>query len=280
MPTIKIDAHHHLWKFSEAEYGWIGSQMTVLRHDFLPADLHKVMAEAGISGSVAVQARQTLEETRWLLQMAAQNDFIKGVVGWAPLIDPMVGEKLAEFRGNSKLKGVRHVLQDEAEEHYMLRNDFNRGVARLAEFGLVYDILIFERHLPQTIEFVDRHPKQVFVVDHLAKPRVRYGAFSPWQEHLRDLAKRPHVYCKISGLATEADHKKWDESQLERYMEIVLSAFGAKRVMFGSDWPVCLLAIGYAQWAGIAAKVISKFSAAEQERFWAGTATEAYRLGA
>jgi L-fuconolactonase len=278
MPMLKVDAHHHLWKFSAAEYGWISDSMPVLRHDFSPDDLHEVMAQAGITASVAVQARQTVEETRWLLELAGQHDFMKGVVGWVPLIDPGVAVELEKFAGNPKLKGFRHVLQDEVDEHYMLRDDFNRGISALKRFNLAYDVLIFERHLPQTIQFVDKHPKQVFVVDHLAKPRVRFHAVSPWAEHLRELAKRPNVYCKISGLATEADHKNWTAQQLDVYIDTVLSAFGPKRVMFGSDWPVCLLAISYSRWVELVGDRLSKLSADEQARVWSGTATEAYRL--
>jgi L-fuconolactonase len=278
-PMLKIDAHHHLWKFSPAEYGWISAQMPALRHDFLPVDLNAVLTASGISGSVAVQARQTLEETRWLLELAHQNDFIKGVVGWVPLTDPHVKTTLDKLRANSKLKGIRHVLQDEADEHYMLRPDFNHGIAELVNMRLVYDILIFERHLPQTIQFVDRHPNQMFVVDHLAKPRVRYNAVSPWRENLAELARRPNVYCKLSGLATEADHKNWTEKQLDIYMDVVLSTFGPQRVMFGSDWPVCLLAIDYARWVKIVGAQLAKLTSSEQERVWSGTAMEVYRLG-
>lgn len=275
---IKLDAHHHLWKFDPKEYGWIDENMQALRRDFLPADLHAVMTAAGISGSVAVQARQTVEETRWLLDLAGQNDFMKGVVGWVPLADPKVGAVIDEFAANPKLRGVRHVLQDEPDENHILREDFNRGIRELARHRLTYDILIFERHLPQTIRFVDQYPKQVFVVDHLAKPRVKYKAISPWREHMQELAKRDNVYCKVSGLATEADHKKWTEEQLEPYIDTVLSAFGPRRVMFGSDWPVSLLALSYGRWVDIAGRATAKLSTAEQQRFWSETAVEAYGL--
>jgi L-fuconolactonase len=275
---LKIDAHHHLWKFDAKEYGWIDENMQALRRDFLPADIHKELITAGIGGSVAVQARQTVEETRWLLELAGQNDFMKGVVGWVPLADPKVGGIIDQFASNPKLRGVRHVLQDEPDENHILREDFNRGIRELAHRNLTYDILIFERHLPQTIRFVDQYPKQKFVVDHLAKPRVKYKAISPWREHMQELAKRENVYCKISGLATEADHKKWTEEQLEPYIDTVLSTFGPRRTMFGSDWPVCLLAIGYQRWVGIVAKATARLSAGEQERFWGGTAIEAYGL--
>jgi L-fuconolactonase len=275
---VKIDAHHHLWEFDAKAYGWIDETMSALRRDFLPADLQQEMSAAGIQGAIAVQARQTVQETRWLLELADENDFIEGVVGWVPLADPNVGGMLDEFAANPKLRGVRHVLQDELDPDHMLRDDFNRGIRQLAGRNLTYDILIFERHLPQTIRFVDQHPNQKFVVDHLAKPLVKKEAISPWREQLHELAKRQNVYCKISGLATEADHKHWREEQLRPYLDAALSAFGTKRAMFGSDWPVCLLAIRYEHWAGIVGEVVSRLSIAEQQRLWAGTVIEAYGL--
>jgi len=275
---LRIDSHHHLWKFDAKEYGWIEEHMTVLRRDYLPADLHKEMAASGVGGAVAVQARQTLEETNWLLSLAEQNDFMRAVVGWVPLTDPSVGSMLEKLAAHPKLRGIRHVLQDELDENHILRDDFNRGIRELNRHNLTYDILIFERHLPQTIRFVDQYPNQKFVVDHLAKPRVKFKAISPWEEHMRELAKRPNVYCKISGLATEADHKHWTEEQLRPYIEVVLSAFGAKRVMFGSDWPVCLLAITYQRWVGIAEKIAASLSSSEQQHLWAETAVRAYGL--
>jgi L-fuconolactonase len=160
----------------------------------------------------------------------------------------------------------------------MLRDDFNRGIAALKQFGLVYDILIFERHLPQTIQFVDRHPDQFFVVDHLAKPRVKAGETSPWAERIRELSRRPNVYCKISGLATEADYQNWTEGQLRPYLDVVLDAFGPERLMFGSDWPVCLVAVSYAEWVSIIERFVESLSQSERERIWSGTAIEAYRL--
>ena len=274
----KLAAHHHLWNFNAQDYGWISDQMTAIRRSFTPEDLHAELTQAGISGSVAIQARQTLEETRFLLNAAATHPFIKGVVGWVPLTDVDVEMDLERFSADKHFRGVRHLLQDEADERYMLHDDFNRGIRTLRKFDLTYDILIFERHLPQTIEFVDKHPDQRFVVDHLAKPRVKYNAISPWREHLIELAKRPHVSCKISGLATEADHRKWTKAQLEPYIHVVLEAFGPKRVMFGSDWPVCLLAIPYQRWVALVTEELSRLSPDEQASVWAGSATEAYKL--
>ncbi len=275
---FRIDSHHHFWKFDAAEYTWIGAGQRVLRKDFLPGDFEPELRAAGITGTIAVQARQSLEETRWLLEMTDRHEFIHGVVGWAPLTEANVGAALERLATHPKLRAIRHVLHDEADEGYMLREDFNRGVAELKGFDLAYDILIFERHLPQTIEFVDRHPNQIFIVDHLAKPRVREGILSPWRENIQQLARRPNVYCKISGLATEADHFRWSETQLTPYMDWILSSFGPERTLFGSDWPVCLLAVGYCQWAEIVARFVGGLSEAEQERIWSATAREAYKL--
>ena len=275
---IRIDAHHHFWRYTPREYPWINDSMSAIRRDFLPPHLEKEMAAAAVSGVVSVQARQSLEETWDLLRFAEQNEFIRGVVGWIPFTAPDLNRILASLAGHPKLRAVRHVLQDEPDPDYMLRADFNRGISALKPFHLVYDILIFERHLPQTIEFVDRHPEQIFVLDHLGKPSVRSGAISPWREHLKTLAERSNVYCKLSGLATEADYKNWTEEQLRPYIDVVLEAFSPRRVMFGSDWPVCLVAIPYAKWAQIVADATQGLSGAEQERIWSGTATEAYRL--
>ena len=252
--------------------------MSAIKRDFLPKDLDAEMALAGISGAVSVQASQTLEETRWLLELAAHDEFLKGVVGWVPLVNHDVHETLVEMSANPKLVGIRHVLHDEPDDFYMLREDFNRGIDKLKLLGFPYDILIFERHLPQTIEFVDRHEGQVFIVDHLGKPRVKAGELSPWRENIRELAKRPNVYCKLSGLVTEADHQNWTADQLKPYIDTVIEQFGPRRLMFGSDWPVCLLAAGYKQWADTVAHAVSSLTPPEQERIWAGTAIEAYRL--
>lgn len=275
---MKIDSHHHFWKYSKKEYGWMDERMARIRRDFLPADLEREIARAGIDGVVSVQARQTVEETRFLLAHAERSGFIAGVVGWVPLIDARVRDAMAEFAGRKKLKGYRHVLHDEQDDRYMLREDFNMGIAAVTEANLIYDILIFEKHLPQTIQFVDRHPRQVFVVDHIAKPRIRDGYLSPWQSLLVELARRENVYCKISGLATEADWRNWTEAELKPYLDTVVEAFGPKRLMFGSDWPVCLLAVDYARWSRIVIEYVAALTAAEQARILGGTAIEAYKL--
>jgi L-fuconolactonase len=274
----QIDAHHHLWKYSADEFGWIGPGMDGIRRDFLPGDLMKEMQGAGISYSIAVQARQTTEETEWLLNTAKQADFIAGVVGWVPLSEGSGRAELERFAAHPKLKGLRHVLQDEPDDSYILRQDFNAGIEWLQEFELVYDILIFEKHLPQTIQFVDRHPNQVFVVDHIAKPRIREGQLEPWRENFRELSKRSNVYCKLSGVVTEAAWDSWTLEQISPCMEVALETFGPARLMFGSDWPVLLLASSYRRWVDVVRSFAAKLSPAEQARIMGETASEAYRI--
>jgi len=274
-----IDAHHHLWKYSAAEYGWITPEMAIIRRDFLPNDLEALMHHFGIQGTVAVQARQTLEETSWLLALAREHPLIRGVVGWVPLTEGGgVKRHLERFASDRRLRGVRHVIHDEPDPRYILREDFNAGVQTLPEFGLRYDILIFERHLPAAMEFVDRHPNQIFVLDHIAKPRIKDHVLSPWDRNLRELAKREHVYCKLSGMVTEADLAHWTPADLTPYIDVVLAAFGPRRIMYGSDWPVVLRASDYARWFGTVSSAIAKLSKAEQDRIMGGTAVEAYGL--
>jgi len=200
-----IDAHHHLWRYTPAEYGWIDEDMQALRRDFLPADLTAAMATAGIDGTIAVQARQTMDETRWLLDLADANEAIRGVVGWAPIAGEEFPGVMEEFDGRAKLKGLRHVIQGERDEHFILREDFNSGIRTLLGSGLVYEILIYERHLPDTIDFVDEHPEQVFVLDHIAKPLIAAGQIEPWATRMKELGQRENVWCKLSGVVTEAE---------------------------------------------------------------------------
>jgi L-fuconolactonase len=278
MPLQRIDAHHHLWRYSAPEYPWMLAGMESIRRDFLIPELKAAMLEGAIDAVVTVQARQSLTETEWLLDLAASHPFMLGVVGWVPLTHPQVASHLERFAAQPKLKAVRHVLHDEPDDSYMLRDDFNRGIALLHDFDLAYDILIFERHLPQTLTFVDRHPHQVFVVDHIAKPRIKDGFFSPWKELMADLAKRPNVYCKLSGLVTEAGWTTWTEPHLRAYIDIVLESFTPHRVMFGSDWPVQLVASSYGQWVQVVERAVSRLSAAERQAVFADSARTAYRL--
>ena len=284
--TQKIDSHHHLWRYKPDEYGWIGEKLAALRRDFLPVDMEPELRAAGIDATVAVQARQSIEETEALLAFARQFSWIRGVVGWAPIIAPDFPANLGRLRGESKLKGVRHVVHDEPDDNYILREDFNRGVAALEGTGLVYDILIYEKHLPQTIQFVDRHPRQVFVLDHIAKPLIAERLMEPWRSLIGELARRPNVYCKVSGMVTEARWESWREEDLRPYWEVVLEAFGPRRLMAGSDWPVCLAAPGaggnastiYARWFQTIERWAAPLSADERGRILGDTAVEAYAL--
>jgi L-fuconolactonase len=275
----RIDSHHHLWAINDTDYVWMTDEHAVIRRDFLPADLALVFEASGIDGSVAVQARQMVEETAWLLALAEEHDWMRGVVGWVPLCENGGEPFLERFAPHPKLCGVRHVVHDEPDHDFILRPDFNEGVRRLAGHGLSYDILIFWRHLPQTIEFVDRHPGQVFVVDHIAKPRIAKAGFDDeWASGIRELARREHVNCKVSGMLTEVRDEDWDAALLRPYFDTVWEAFGPERVMFGSDWPVCLLRAGYRGWVDVVREFVAPLSDDEQAAFWAGNAVRAYGL--
>jgi L-fuconolactonase len=267
-----IDAHQHFWRYTAAEYGWIDDSMSAIRRDFLPPDVKGEMDRAGVRGSVAVQARQTLEETRWLLELAREHPFILGVVGWIDLQED-VDAQLAGLAGGRALVGVRHVVQGEPDG-FLQRPQFLAGIARLEPAGLAYDILVYARQLPQAIAFARRFPSQRFVLDHLGKPDVRRGERHEWQRQLRALAALPRVCCKLSGLVTEADWRTWTPGQLRPYLDAALDAFGPARIMIGSDWPVCLVAATYADVMGLVRDAIDEYSAAEQQRMLTGTATD------
>lgn len=273
-----IDSHHHYWQYNPVEYDWINDSMKVIRTDFLPEKLEQTIAEAGIDGVISVHARQLVEETDWLIGLAHQNKFMKGVVGWLPLIQNNIETYLEKYSGEKILKGIRHVVQGEADPEFILRNDFNRGISLLKKYSLVYDILIFERQLPNTIRFVDQHPDQIFVLDHIAKPLIVRNELSPWKVNIQELAKRENVSCKISGMVTEADFNCWTPEQLQPYFDVVLEAFGPDRLLFGSDWPVCLVATSYKNWADLIRETISTFSETEQAKIMGGNAVKIYRL--
>jgi L-fuconolactonase len=273
-----IDAHHHMWEYSPHDYAWISDAMAGLRRNFLLPELQHVLGESGVTATVAVQARQEMEETEWLLHLAEPPSPVIGVVGWISLIAPDARTHMERLAENPRLRGVRHVLQGEADDFYMLRNDFNHGVDLLHGFGLAYDILIYERHLPQTLNFVDRHPNQVFVLNHLGKPRIREGLISPWLGNIRELAKRENVYCKVSGMLTEADWTSWTKDALRPYFDAVLASFTPKRLMFGSDWPVVNLAGGYQKWTATLRSMMEELSPEEQESIFRESAISAYGL--
>ena len=273
-----IDSHHHFWKYDPIEYDWIDDSMKVIRKDFLPESLELTIREAGVDGVISVQARQSVEETSWLLEMARQNKFIKGVVGWLPLINDDIEVELEKYSGNKLLKGLRHVIQGEPDPKFMLRKDFNSGVSLLKKYSMAYDILIVERQLPNMIRFVDQHPDQVFVLDHIAKPLIAKHELSLWKENIQELARRENVSCKISGMVTEADFNSWTPPQLQPYFDVVLEAFGADRLLFGSDWPVCLVATSYKNWMDLVQKSISELSKIEQAQIMGENAIRLYQL--
>jgi L-fuconolactonase len=276
----RIDAHHHLWHYRRDDYPWIRDDMEVLARDFLETELEQEASGCRIDGTVAVQARQSVDETLWLLKTAETSRLIRGVVGWAPIASPEFPKQLSDLQMNPKLKGLRHLIQDEPDDEFILRPDFNRGIAELQPSGLVYDILIFERHLPAAISFVDRHPNQMFVLDHIGKPRIAQHQLEPWRANVRELARRQNVYCKLSGLVTEADWIKWQPADLRPYVQVVLDAFGPSRILAGSDWPVCLLAAGYDRWFFTLGQFLASLSAAEQGLIYGEVAASVYQLPA
>jgi L-fuconolactonase len=270
-----IDSHQHFWKYSAVEYGWIDESMAALRRDFLPGDAHAVMAPAGVAGTIAVQARQTGAETAWLIELAAGDPFIRGVVGWLDLAAADVERQLERAAQEPCLVGLRHVVQAEAEG-FLDRPAFRRGVAALERYDFVYDILIYARQMREATRFAAAFPRQRFVLDHLGKPDIRGGGFDAWRRDLCALAALPQVWCKLSGLVTEADWRTWSAGQLRPYLDAALEAFGPSRVMFGSDWPVCTVAASYAQVVSLVRDAVSEYSANEQAQILGKTAEQAY----
>jgi L-fuconolactonase len=277
MPFPIIDAHHHLWRYSAVEYDWIDDNMSALRRDFLPADLLGELAQAGVNAAVSVQARQTLEETRWLLNLAQNCEAIRGVVGWAPIASPNFAASVEALAAQPKLVGLRHVVQAEPKG-FLDSADFNRGIQALRGTGLAYDLLIVEHQLEEAIRFVDRHPQQIFVLDHIAKPKIAAQELDPWRSRMRELGQRSNVCCKLSGLVTEDSWSRWSMDSLRPYIDTAAEAFGANRLMAGSDWPVCLLATGYAQWWQLLQNYFENFSQDEKANIFGATAIKFYNL--
>lgn len=276
--ALKIDAHHHLWRFQADAFGWIDQTMAVLRRDFLVDDLRQELRAAQIDATVAVQARESLEETRWLLECARSESMIRGVVGWAALEADNVSEILDSFSDSDRLVGFREVVQGKPDG-YLAQPEFNRGIKCVTSRDLTYDLLIYERQLVEAIHFVDRHPNQRFVLDHAAKPKISKAELEPWRTNLRSLARRPNVVCKISGLVTEADWNDWTPELLRPYLDTCVEAFGPDRLMAGSDWPVCLLASTYSRWWDALRSYFADFGVDEVNRIFGGNAMSFYRLG-
>lgn len=275
---MRIDAHQHFWRYDAKRDDWITDQMSVIKRDFLPGDLQPELAANGIDGTIAVQADQSEVETEFLLGLAAQNSSIAGVVGWIDLRSPALGERLEYFHQFEKLCGLRHVVQAEADNRFLLREDFLRGIGMLAEFGYTYDILIYPKQLPAAIEFVAKFPKQPFIIDHLAKPEIKGARISEWAGQIRTIAQSPNVYCKVSGLITEADWRTWRKEEFRPYLDVAFEAFGNDRVIFGSDWPVCLLAGKYGEVKQLIVDYTADFSAEDRAKIFGLNAVHFYGL--
>lgn len=275
--AMAIDAHHHLWRYSAAEYGWIDDSMAELRRDFTTADLEHELAAAGVDGTVVVQARQSDEETRWLLSLARETPQILGVVGWAEITADDFANQVDQLAQQPRLVGLRHVVQAEPDG-FLEDTAFNRGIRAMQSTELVYDILIYERQLEQATRFVDRHPDQMFVLDHIAKPKIAAGELEPWRKRIIELGRRPNVCCKVSGMVTEANPKSWTPKQLRPYLDTVVDAFGPQRVMTGSDWPVCLVGTSYKGWWDLLRDYFAEFSKDERASIFGGCAMKTYGL--
>ena len=274
---MKIDSHQHFWQYNEVDYVWMGELHNAIKKNFLTNDLQPLLKENNLDGSIAVQARQTIAETNFLLGLASNNSIIKGVVGWLPLCETDVEGMIEKYAAEKNIVGFRHVIHDEPDDLFILRKDFNNGINCLKHHSLCYDILIFEKHLPQTIKFVDQHPEIKMVIDHIAKPRISNSKFDhTWAENIKQLAARENVTCKLSGMVTEVIDGKWDTSLLQPYFDIVLEAFGPDRLMFGSDWPVCLIQSNYTKWVDTIKSFITPLSLFEQSAIMGGNVKRIY----
>ena len=277
---MKIDSHQHFWRYDAARDAWITEPMAVLKRDFLPEHLAPELTANGIDASIAVQAGQSESETMFLLDLAEKNKRIAGVVGWVDLLSPRVGERLEYFSHFSKVCGFRHIAQAEPDDRFLAREDFVKGVAQLRAFDFTYDILIYSKQLPAAIELAARLPEQRFVVDHVAKPEIKSGKTAPWAAQMRELAQNKNVFCKLSGLVTEADWKHWKADDFKPYLDVVFDAFGVERLMFGSDWPVCLLAATYRQVKQLIENYLTGYSEADKHNIFGGNAARFYELKA
>ena len=273
-----IDSHQHFWKYEPVKHSWIDDDMSVIRRDFLPFDLAKVYQENGIDGCVAVQADQTLEETDFLIDLASINNFIKGIVGWVDLRAENIENVLEKYSTDKIVKGFRHVVQGEADHNFLLRPNFSRGISLLEKHNFTYDILVFPHQLGSVLEFVKKFPHQKFVIDHIAKPYIKDGYFEGWATMMTAIGKHENVSCKMSGMVTEADFNTWSPEQIHPYMDTALEAFGSKRILFGSDWPVCLVAGNYSKIKKLTTDFISQLSQIEQNSIMGNNAIEFYNL--
>jgi L-fuconolactonase len=275
---MTIDSHQHFWKYEPVKHSWIDDTMSDIRKDFMPSDLEKVYQENSVDGCVAVQADQTLEETDFLLKLASENDIIKGIVGWVNFRGDDIDDVLASYHPNKKLKGFRHVVQGEADPNFLLRPNFCNGISLLEKYDYTYDILVLPHQLGATLEFAKRFPNQKFVIDHIAKPYIKDGFYDGWATLMTEIGKQQNVSCKLSGMITEADYNTWTPEQIHPYMYLVLEAFGSERTIFGSDWPVCLVAGQYKQVKQLVTDFIATLSSSEQKAIMGKNAIRFYNL--
>ena len=275
---MRIDSHQHFWKYDPERDGWITDEMPVLKRDYLPADLEPELDACGVNASVAVQADQSERETHFLLQLAEQHPFIAGIVGWTDLCAPDAAKRLENFSRFEKLRGFRHIAQAEPDERFLLREDFVRGISCLSQFDFTYDILIYPKQLAAAVELVEKFPEQRFVLDHLAKPQVKARELASWTSYIRAIAALPNVSCKLSGLITESDWRGWSAGNFKPYLDVVFEAFGTGRLMFGSDWPVCLLAGNYRQVMGLIEDYVRDLPAADRDKIFGLNAAAFYCL--
>ncbi|MEJ3750859.1 amidohydrolase family protein [Actinomycetes bacterium KLBMP 9797] len=279
---VTVDAHHHVWDLGRRPQGWLAEPgMAPIHRTYTLDDLGGVAADAGVERTILVQVLADLAETVEFLALAARSDLVAGVVGWADLTADGIGDTLAALRrqpGGERLVGIRHLVQGEADPAWLNRPDVRRGLAAVGAAGLCYDLLTLPHQLPAAIDTVRALPEVTFVLDHLSKPPIASGDLEPWATRLRELAAEPNVYCKLSGLATEADWSSWTVASLRPYAETALEVFGPGRVMFGSDWPVCLLAGSYADIIAAARALTASLSPSDQAQVYGATAIRAYRL--
>lgn len=275
---MTIDSHQHFWKYDPLKHHWINDEMSIIRRDFLPDELEKIYLKNEIDGCIAVQADQTLKENDFLLDLSRKYDFIKGIVGWIDLRSDKVEELLDHYQTFNKLKGFRHIVQGEPDPNFLLRPKFLNGISKLEKYNYTYDILVFPHQLGSVLEFVRSFPSQKFVIDHIAKPYIKDGFFDGWATMMREIGKENNVYCKLSGMITEANFKEWTADQIEIYMELVLESFGSNRLMYGSDWPVCLVAGNYEVVKTLLTRFISKLTTIEQSNIMGGNAIKFYNL--
>src|SRR5664279_1300667 len=273
-----IDAHHHFWKFDPLRDQWITEEMQILRADYLPEQLEAVYKKKGISGSVLVQTNASEDENHVLLELASQNPFILGVVGWIDLFSEQLQEKLENYRQYRQIKGFRCLLQGETQRDSMLNQDFQRGIGLLNLYGFSFDLLILPDQLGFAEQLVAAFPEQRFVIDHMAKPYIKQGVIAEWKQAIKKFAPYKQVYCKISGLVNEADWEYWEHEDFRPYIDVVVEAFGTKRIKFGSDWPVCLLAATYDQVKDITDDYFYSFTTTEQADFFGNNAKAFYQL--